>query len=285
MTALLVGAPAASGHPGQPSAVFDPDETAWAGLRDRTMVEFDADLQKWGVEGGFLPVDLEVDTFTGEPSFGGAFQHNADKRRWFVDTVMTEPEYDTAFAEAERDGLRLVDRELYPWKGQWYVAAAWVENKEGLGWAARYGLTVGELRTFVKDQKRAGRMPIDFDMFRTSAGLRYGVVVLDNPEHLAWHLHDDLTDAQFATTFAAYQGEFRMLSFDSAIGAAAGASAGTQLFGGIWVENRTHRGWIERREMSAHSYANNWHRDADEGYRQIFVGRYETTAGVRYAAI
>ena len=60
--ALVAAAPLANAHPGQPSPVFDPNEVGWAGLRDRTVVEFDADLQVWA-DRGFLPIDLEADTF------------------------------------------------------------------------------------------------------------------------------------------------------------------------------------------------------------------------------
>jgi CubicO group peptidase (beta-lactamase class C family) len=51
------------------------------------------------------------------------------------------------------------------------------------------------------------------------------------------------------------------------------------------VENRNHRTWRAWRSMTVPSYANRWHRDADEGYRQIFLGRYETAQGMRHAAI
>ena len=96
--ALVAAAPLANAHPGQPSPVFDPNEVGWAGLRDRTVVEFDADLQAWA-DRGFLPIDLEADTFEGDLRLGGAFQYNTDKREWSVDTVMTAAEYKTKFAD------------------------------------------------------------------------------------------------------------------------------------------------------------------------------------------
>ncbi|BCB77643.1 hypothetical protein GCM10022251_63600 [Phytohabitans flavus] len=276
--ALVAGGPVANAHPGQPSAVFDPDEVNWAELRERTLDGFEQDMAHWK-EIGFLPVDIEADGFSGKPWFASAVQRNLDGRDWRAEGKMTKAEYTDAAADAKKDGLRLVDREMYAVGGEWYFAAAWVENVEGLGWTTWYGLTLAELNARQHEQRRAGRMPIDFDMYRTSDGIRYGVVFLDNPEGLDWHLHGDLTSAQYAATFNGYAGSgFRSLSIDS-------AADGQQLFGGIFVENANGRDWRGRREMSAHQYGNNWHLDADEGYRQIFVGRYQTAGGVKYASI
>ena len=175
--------------------------------------------------------------------------------------------------------MRLVDWEVYALDGVSHFAAAWVENVENLGWYARHDLTLAELKNFAKEQDGARRMPVDFDMYRTSKGLRYSAVFLDNPEDLDWRLHGDLTEAGYAAKFAEYDADgFRMISFDS-------APTPTQLYGGIWVENANDRGWKGRRNMTALSYGNWWHRYADEGYRQIFVGRYPTASGILYASL
>jgi len=277
---LLVGAPIGNAHPGQPSPVFDPNQVGWAGLRDRTVAEFDDDLRKWADRGYFV-IDLEADTFSGGLRLGGAFQVNTDGRGWLVDTVMTTAEYNEKFNDAKANGLRLVDRELYTLNGQRHYAAAWVQNVEGLGWHTRHDLTYAQFQDYFREQQTARRMPIDFDMYRVSDGtVRYGLIWLDNPEDLGWRLHGSLTSAEYAAKFAEYDAAgFRMLSFDSA------PVSSTQLYGGIWIENANHRGWKGRRDMSATGYGNWWHRYADEGYRQIFVGRYQTASGVSYASL
>ncbi|GAA4443609.1 serine hydrolase [Phytohabitans houttuyneae] len=276
--ALVTGGPEASAHPGQPSAVFDPNETSWYELRERTEDEFEQDMARWD-ENDYIPVDVEADGFGGKPWFASAVQRNLDGRQWRAEAGMTKAEYTAVAAEASGDGLRLVDREMYIVDGAWHFAAVWVENVEGLGWTTWYGLTLAQLTAREQEQRRAGRMPIDFDMYRTSDGIRYGIVFLDNPEGLDWHLHGDFTEAQYTAAFTMYAGTgFRSLSFDSAY-------AGSQVFGGIFVENANGRGWRGRWKMSAHQYGNNWHLDADEGYRQIFVGRYQTASGFKYASI
>ncbi|GAB3536237.1 serine hydrolase [Phytohabitans suffuscus] len=274
---LVAGGPVANAHPGQPSAVFDPGQVGWAGIRNRTVAQFDQDLADWKRR-GHVVVDIEVDTFDGEPSLGAAFQTNVDGRDWQVETMMTKAQYDAYFDQMKKAGYRLVDREMYVHRGVWNFSAAFVENVEKLSWHARYGLTLAELDEYAREQRKDRRMPIDFDMYRTSEGIRYGLVTLANVENRDWHLHGDLTDAQFSATFDAYDADgFRMLSFDS-------APSTQQLYGGIFVDDDG-RGWRMRREMTAHQYGNWWHRYADEGLRQIFVGRYETADGVLSAQI
>ncbi|MGN9909155.1 serine hydrolase [Phytohabitans sp. LJ34] len=276
---LVAGGPVASAHPGQPSAVFDPNEVDWVERRERTEEEFARDIDEWK-QIGALPVDIEADGFGGEPWFASVVQDNLDGRDWRVEPRMTKAEYEAAAAKAKADGLRLVDREIYSVDGAGYFAAAWVQNVEGLTSFSWFGLTLAQLAAREQEQRRAERMPIDFDMYRDLGGIRYSVVFLDNPEGLDWHLHGDFDNAQYAAAFGEYDADgFRMLSFDSAL------SGAKQLFGGIWVENANDRRWRGWREMTAHQFGNNWHLNVDQGYRQIFVGRYQTSTGVKYASI
>jgi CubicO group peptidase (beta-lactamase class C family) len=252
-------------HPGQPSAKFDPNAVAWYSYHGKDVTEFDGILNDWA-DGGFIPVDIEVDAFEGDLRFGGAAQRNIDKRRWLADTIMTTAEYATTNTAALKANMRLVDREMYYDKSRFYVGAVWVENKEGLGWVtSKFDMTLAELNLFVAQQDQSGRLPIDFDMFLTSAGVRYSAVFLDNPEGLDWHLHGDLTYAGFVAQDAAYGGSgFRTISIDSAKG----------LFGGIWWENANGRTWASRVHDDELDYGNWWGLLSDLGLRQIFNGRY-----------
>jgi CubicO group peptidase (beta-lactamase class C family) len=265
--AAAVGAAApTTAHPGQPSAVFDPNEVDWYSYHDKSITDFDAIIAGWW-DTGFIPVDLEVDTFDGgELSFGGAAQRNLDGRIWMVDTVMTTAEYATTNADAIKRHMRLADREMYAYKGTMYVGALWVGNPENLGWyTSKFTATLAELNTFVAQQEHAGRLPIDFDIVATSSGVGYSVVMLDNPEGLDWHLRADLTYAQFLSVDSTYGGSgFRTISMDSA----------KKVFGGIWWENANGRTWASRILPTDKDYDISWHSLADLGLRQIFNGRY-----------
>ncbi len=265
LLAAVGAAVPATAHPGQPSAAFDPNEVSWYSYHDKDIAEFDAILLDWW-NAGFVPVDIEVDAFDGGTlSFGGAAQRNLDGRDWMADTVMTTAEYATANAAALKRGLRLVDREMYAYKGTTYVGAVWVANLEGLGWyTSKFAMTLAELNTFVAQHEHAGRLPIDFDIHPTSGGTRYSVVMLDNPEGLDWRLRADLTYAQFLAVDDSYGSTgFRTISLDSA----------NNVFGGLWWENANGRTWASRILKTETDYDNSWHSLADLGLRQIFNGR------------
>ena len=262
-----VGAAAPStAHPGQPSAVFDPDTVDWYSYHDKSITEFDAIIAGWW-DAGFLPIDIEVDAFDGGTlSFGGAAQRNLDGREWMIDTVMTMAEYTTASADALRRNLRLADREIYAYKGTTYVGAFWVANTEGYGWnASKIGMTLAELNTYVAQQEHSGRLPIDFDMWPASGGIAYSVVMLDNAEDIDWHLRGDMTQAQFLAQDASYGASgLRTIAIDSA----------SKTFGAFWWENVNGRTWASRLLSTETDYGNSWHSLADLGLRQIFNGRY-----------
>ena len=267
MIVAVASAPAAA-HPGQPSAQFDPNAVDWYSYHGKDVKGFDSILNGW-YNGGFVPVDIEVDSFSGGLTFGGAAQRNLDNRPWMVDTIMTTAEYAATNATALARNMRLVDREMYVYRNALYVGAVWVQNTEGLGWVtSKFDMTLVELTTFVAQQEHAGRLPIDFDMFATTGGIRYSAVFLDNPEGLDWHLRGDLTYAQFVALDAVYGSTgFRTISIDSAKGS-------PHLFGAIWWENPNGRSWASRVHGTEPDYDNWWGYLSDQGLRQIFNGRY-----------
>jgi CubicO group peptidase (beta-lactamase class C family) len=279
--AVIAAAPLASAHPGPPSAVFDPDEVGWASVRDRTPAEFKADFDKW-TGAKHIVIDLEADTFSGGLRLGAVFQQNTDNRRSYVKTRMTAAEYDEYFDYVKRHNMPLVDREIYVLDGVRHYAAAAVENVEGYGWHTKHDLTYAQFVGYYEEQKAAGRLPIDFDVYPTAGGTRYGLIWVLNAQNLAWRLHADLSETEWAQTFDEYADQrLRLLVMDSIQGP---SHHDGQRYGGVYVENNG-RGWRARRDMTAQQYANWWHRYTDEGFRPIFMGRYMTAAGPRYSLI
>lgn len=279
--AVLTAAPTASADPGQPVKAFDPDEVGWAAAHGRTLADFRKVLADYD-RAGYLVVDLEADTFDGALKLGAAFQRNTDNRTYRVEPDLTEPEFTRLREWADATDHRLVDLEIFTSGGARHYAAAWVRNVEGVGWEDGHDLTYQEFVSYYGEQKREGRMPVDFDAYPTAGGTRYALIWIDNREDLDWHLHGDLSEPDHLQAFTDYgDAGFRQVSFDSVHSPSAG-----QRFGGIWIENRNHRRWLANHDMSPKTqYGNLWHRNADLGYRQIFVGRYQTAVGVRYAAI
>ena len=281
--AVLTAAPTASAHPVQSSKAFDPDEVGWGAVHGRTFADFQQDFAAYD-KAGYLVVDLEADTFGGDLRVGAAFQYNTDKRGYLVKTRMTEADYAQWTEWADVHDFRMVDLETYVLDGARHYAAAWVQNVEGLTGDDHHDLTYAQFVDYYEDQKRLGRMPVDFDAYQTPAGTRYALIWIDNPEHLGWRLHGDLSEAEYAQRFDEYRDAgLRPVVLDSVNGSSTGGAG--QRYGGIWIENANKRYWVSNRDMTGPQYANRWHRTVDLGYRQIFTGRYQTAAGVRYAAI
>ncbi|WP_216205332.1 serine hydrolase [Amycolatopsis aidingensis] len=272
----VTGAPAAA-HPGIPSPVFDPDAVSWASIRDASSAGFQDRLDTYRRQ-GFLPVDIDIEVDGRQYRAGAVFQRNLDNRDWTVIRDLTSAEFGEEWRRQVDRRMRLVDQESYLLDGVRRYAAVFVANTEGYGWASKRNMTTAQAHDFYLDQ-RATRMPVDVDSYGTPDAPRFALAWVDNAEKLDWRLHRQLTSAEFSEKFAAYQGKFRVLAFDSM------QTAQGQRYSAIWVENRDGRGWAERRDLTAQNFANWWHRYSDEGYRLVGFDRYQTVNGPRYTGI
>lgn len=273
----VAGAPAQA-VPGIPSPVFDPDSVAWLSLRDQSSEAFASSFAQHRKE-GYLITDLEIDVIDGDYRVGSVWQENTDHRGWQELRDLTGSQFREAWEQARRNRMRLVEQETYVRDGRRLYAGVWIENAEQLGWASYRGLTSAEFSQIFEKQRRAGRLPVDIDQYVTEAGMRYSVIWVDNAENLAWRLWRDLTSAEFAEKFAAYQARYRMLAFESVL------TGKGQRYAGIWVENRNGRAWAERRDLTRQGFVNWWYRYRDLGLRLVSFDKYETGKGARYAGI
>lgn len=281
LATLTVTAPVATGHPGLPSAVFDPNSVSWASIRDvPSGPQFDGDLATRKSQ-GFIPVDIDIEAFANQYRAGAVFQRNPDNRDWKVVRDLTGTQFHDEWERAIRAGMRLVDQESYLLGSLRRYAGLFIENVEHFKWSSQRDMTDGQAHDYYLEQRRT-RMPIDVDSYGVGASTtpQFALIWVDNVESLDWRLHRHLTSAEFSAKFDAYyRAGFRMLAMDSMQ-----TSAG-QRYAGIWVENRNGRGWAERRDLSAQGFSNWWHRYKDEGYRLVAYDRYQTASGFRYAGI
>jgi CubicO group peptidase (beta-lactamase class C family) len=275
-TAAIVPSTAGA-HPGLPSSVFDRNEVGWASSRDYTAAGFDTQLARWRAD-GYLAVDVESDGGGSARRLGGVFQRNVDSRGSRVEMRMTVSQYAAIRSQASAAGLRQVDFETYTDAGVRYFAAAWVENRESLDTRHGYDLT-GDQAQALYEQLRATHLPVDIDAYATPSGVRFASIWVRNTENLGWMLRRSVTSQQFTDQAAALGTGYRMLGFDSLY------SGGSQIYSGIWVENRNNRLAIFQRDLTEQQYENRWHRYRDEGYRLVGYERYDTAGGVRYAGI
>lgn len=155
----------------------------------------------------------------------------------------------------------------------------WIENEEGLDWASRRNLTSEQFAAEFETYRNRGFIVVDVEAYLAGSNVLYGAVWVKNVENLDWAEWRNLTDAEFKEKFEQYKDKYRMLDVESY------RVAGTQLYAGIWIENKSGHGWYEYRDMTSKAYGDKWLRLRDAGYRLIDFEAYETGDGWRYAGI
>lgn len=263
--------------PGVPSAQYDPNSVGWASYRDQSSSGFSSTFTSKS-SAGYLPVDLDIET-AGGYRVGSVWQKNLDGRAWKEKRNLTSAQFSAEWNSAVAAGMRLVEQETYVVSGDRLYAGIWVKNTEGLSWASHRGQTNSQFLASFNAHRDAGLMPVDYDEYATSDGLRYNTAWVQAPAGTSWKLYRGLSSSAYGTKFSELSGDYRVLAFDSL---KYGAS---QRYAGIWVENTNDRGWAARRDMNAKYFDNYWHQYADKGYRLVGYNRYETAAGTRYAGI
>jgi CubicO group peptidase (beta-lactamase class C family) len=278
LAASLVFAAPAAATPAVPTATFDPPSTGWVSLRDHTGAQFADRFGK--LKADHLPIDLEVDVIDGAYRVGAVFRTNPDGRGWASHRNLTGAQFHSRWRQYRDRGYRLVDQETYVHRDRRLYAGIWIANREGLGWASYRGVTSAEFSERFEHYRDRGYLPVDFEVYDTGDGVRYGAIWAENRESLNWKLRRDLTSAQYASAFGAYADQgLRSLDVEAI------QAGGSRRYAGIWIENRSGRGWYAYRDMTATQYRNRWNQLADKGYRLDNFEKYDTSSGVRYAGI
>ena len=276
--ASLAMAGTAAATPAVPTAVFDPSTTGWYSYRNLTSAQFAARFD--ALKRDNLVIDLEVDVIDGAYRVGAVFRANPDGRGWASLRNLTSAEFHERWEHYRDRGFRLVDQETYVHKGARLYAGVWIENRENLGWASYRGVTSAEFSERFAHYRDRGYLPVDVEVDRFGSGFRYAAVWVENRESLAWRLRRGLTSAQYADAFGAYADDgLRSLDVEPV------QTAAGRRYAGIWIENRSGRGWYAYRDLTATQYRNRWNRLSDQGYRLDGYEKYDTASGPRYAGI
>ena len=188
----------ASGSDYRVGAVFrkNPDGRGWASLRDLTGAAFAAKWDELKAK-GFRLVDQETYVVGGKRLFAGVWVENKEQLGWASFRGATAAEFSQKFDRYRDEGLMPVDVDVYPDGGSLRYAAAWVENKEKLGWKLRVGLTSAEYAGAFDAYKAQGFRSLVVDSVRTSGGQRYAGIFVANRNKRAWYAYRDLTATDF----------------------------------------------------------------------------------------
>jgi hypothetical protein len=269
-----------SAHPGQPSAVFDPNRIDWAFDFNLTSSAF-ANIFPSMVANGYMVLDLEIET---DGLVSAVWQKNVDGRAWRSKRGMNFADFEEEHDQAVGDGMRIVDFEVQPGLDPSTFAAVWVENREGYAWSFDHNLTASGLNSYTVEQRDLGRMPIDVERYEppfaaSTCNDCFAAIWVRNFEGLGWAIHWGMSRIEYGERWDEYRdsGSRPLVT-----------QAHHDLFQGIWVQNRNGRGWASHRDMTSTVVRQRLDEYEAMGYRPVAIEKYTVGgpgSGWRYAMI
>jgi len=152
-----------------------------------------------------------------------------------------------------------------------------------LQWASNREMSRASFDDRVASLAGRGMMAVDVEVkvaSGASPGLEYALVAHENPDGRAWRLHVDLTSDQYHTLWDQYSAQgYRPLDVEGYL------DDGQLRFAGIWIENVEDLEWRSIRNTTSTEYAGYFDSWRAEGYRPIDIEAYDTSSGLRFAAI
>ncbi|MGD2158819.1 MAG: serine hydrolase, partial [Anaerolineales bacterium] len=227
----------------------------------------------------YFVLDIEVDEVDGVERVGAVWQKNTDGRGWFEYRNLTDQEFHDKWTELKDDGYRPHDQECYSLDGRRLYAGAWIQNVEGLNWASYRNATDQEFSDLFDQYSSKNFMMIDIDACPIVDEMLYSAIWVENSENLDWQEWRDMTSEQFAAKFDELKEDYWIIDIESY------QWDGTQYYAGIWVENKSKRGWFEYRDMTSKGFSDKWLQLRDAGYRLYNYELYQTADGWRYAGV
>ncbi|MGQ0678928.1 MAG: serine hydrolase [Actinomycetota bacterium] len=268
--------PARAASPLMPHGVFDAQQTGWHYRTGMTLGQYQdyfAEQTKTR-----LQIDIEADEIDGEVRYMAVFQDKVDGRGQYVLRDMTKASFAAENSNQLKNGMRLVDLEIYQSAGAERYAAIWLGNPEKLDHHLTQDHTVAQLTDYTKRMVRDGFIPADVELYPTSQGWRYAVIWLENIENLPFKLLVGLSSTSYASYFDQLKREYRPIDIES-------NDVGKQVYAVIWVGNPSERLWYARRDMNQIQFDNYKRYYEDLGYRATDLEVYQSGAGLRYASI
>jgi CubicO group peptidase (beta-lactamase class C family) len=160
------------------------------------------------------------------------------------------------------------------------ATAGYVNNQLNQGWASFRDLTSAEFSAKFTELSNAGYRMIDVDAYPNGSGRLYSQVWEKNSDKRNWAEYRDMSSAQYGTRWSEMRDAgYRPSDFESY------QSGSTQLYAGIWVKNTESWSWSSRRDMTATEYGQYFTEQKNAGRRPIDIEVYQTSGGLRYAAI
>lgn len=174
--------------------------------------------------------------------------------------------------EIERSRIRLLDDGFgLVWQAMPEVFQPWKDHR---------ALTASEFDQWSEAALSAGRRPIDVEVYRTSAGVRFAGIWTNNPEGIAWRARHDLTGAAYGQAVQNFRNSgYRLIDME------AYPTPDGIRYAGIWYRSCDSTNWDHDYGMDRDTYQETVEDFQARGFRVVDFESYRTPEGQRYAAV
>lgn len=200
--------------------------------------------------------------------------------RWASNRDLTSQQFGQRFSDYRADGMMIVDIDAYPTSSGTRYSMIWRENTDGRGWAEHRGLTSNGYNQRWQQYRDQGFRPHDIETWVESGNRKWAGIWVENKEDLRWTSNRGLTGEAYGEMFQERSDAgFRLLDMEA-------YQTGNGLrYAAIWIENKDNRRWAQLRNMPRQRYQQEVDARSANGFRVVDFEAYQTSSGLRYAAI
>jgi CubicO group peptidase (beta-lactamase class C family) len=219
---------------------------------------------------------LRFERFQRDPAFARLATAPAAPS-WVARHGLTSGQYQAAFEDYAKQGLRLIQVSGYTSGGAERYAALW-ERSGGPPWVARHGMSSADYQAAFNDYVGQGYRLVHVSGWQAGGEDRFAAI-WEQRGGPAWAARHGLDAAQYQQAFDEYAAQgYRLVHVD-------GWGAGhADRYAAIW-EQSDGRAWVARHGLDAAQYQQAFDEYTAQGYRLARVSGYEVAGRDRYAGI
>lgn len=263
---------------GLPYNKFDIDNTVWSSTWAQTSAQYSS---YWSdkAKQGYYVLSQHAYKEDGKKKYSGVFLKNYDGRAWASHRNLTDVQYHDKWLQYKDRGMRPTDIGVYVDNGTTLFSGAWIQNKEGLGWASFRNLTNDQYKQKF-DSYSQRYLPVDIEGYPSAKGLLYSVIWVENAKNIKWASLRNMSAATYADKFKYYRDlgyrvhQLTAYNYD-----------GQTYYAAIWYKNDNGRAWAAWRDMSYSNFQNKWEEMRDAGLRLKEMKVYQVNGKTRYLGV